>query len=464
MQNFILDFKWTNLASSVLTLRLPLLNKFRRAFLNIDPRTLNPHRASRRNGLPLSPPLTCHDRCVYVQGVFFLLCGYNLHSQTKRQSMFQDINNNNNPFKVGVVATRSLSPTSVLVFVEDSDTNCSDCDHHHDDDTPLPTTTCHLRRMDGGRKTKKRRKMSMTELTETWNDDRCINLRHHLVCNETVRWISTRRQTLEELRIGPLFEDARAVFTMIDTLPSSITHLDLDLRNILHILPDVFSRLFQPDKQHLTSLSIRLFGDRGAAELSKWLSRNPNLRRLDLRENRIGNMGLQALVGSISRSDHHLEVLDLGCNCIVDVTPLAELLQTNTHLTAVDLSHNWIGDDDIDQLCNSLRTNSSLRRLSLTGCHRITDRGITHLVECLREYNTSLHHIHIQTGSKSDAMLHLKLQHWLGQNRCGRSLLKCEDSIRSPLWPLVFQKNNTDPNVLFDMLRGSGTIVFGDLA
>jgi Leucine Rich repeat len=332
---------------------------------------------------------------------------------------------------------RSLSPRSVLHFVDDEE----------------PTAVLRVL----GRKTKR----SPTK-SDGWGG-RSVNLRHHLVCDETIRWISSSRQRLEELRVGPLFESARAVVSIIDTLPVTVTHLDLDLRNVLHILPEVFSRLFQPAKTHLASLSIRLFGDRGAIELSKWLHKNPNLRRLDLRENRIGNEGLYAIVKAISHCDHHLEVLDLGCNCILDIRPLPDFLQRNTHLARLDLSYNWIGDEDVNRLCQGLRMNESLRRLSIMGCHRITNRGVSLLICCLRDKNTSLQQIEVRTCDNSNDELQADLHHLLCLNRAGRGFLRSEDSARSPLWPLIFAKSNAEFTALFHMLRDGGTTFLGDV-
>ena len=337
---------------------------------------------------------------------------------------------------------RSLSPTSVLIFVEDGLQN-----------------KCH--RVVGQKM--KRNEVAFDESTNPW-DDRSINLRHHLVCNETVRWISTKRQRLEALHIGPLFESARAAFAMIDTLPGSVSHLELDLRNVLHILPEVFSRLFQPQKRHLTSLSIRLFGDSGAVELSKWLHKNPNLRRLDLRDNRMGNVGLEALMQSLRKCDHKLEVLDLGCNCILDAEPLSEFLLRNNHLIKLDLSYNWIGNEELNKLCKGLRGNSCLHKLSLTGCQRVTDRGVSLLVECLKDHNTSLQHVDVRNGNESNKELQTQLQHWLVLNRAGRRFIRYEGSTQSPLWSLIFHKNNKDPTVIFAMLKNGGTVVFGDSA
>jgi hypothetical protein len=174
----------------------------------------------------------------------------------------------------------------------------------------------------------------------------------------------------------------------------------------------------------------------------------------------MGNMGLHALVTSISHCNHQLEELDLGCNCILDISSLSNMLQSNIYLTKLDLSCNWIGDGDVAVLCQGLQPNVSLRRLSLTGCQRITEHGVSLLVKCLRDHNASLQHIDVGNGDELQA----KLQHWLDLNRVGRGFLRSEDSPQSPLWPLIFSKNNAKPTMLYHMLKDGGNILFADAA
>ena len=103
-----------------------------------------------------------------------------------------------------------------------------------------------------------------------------LNFRNRLVCKKTVQWLAcsgAARNTdnsssgkssrkLRKLWLGPVFECPQTVLLAISTIPESIIHLDLDLRNALHLLPQVMPLLFK--KTHIQTLSIRFFGNIGA--------------------------------------------------------------------------------------------------------------------------------------------------------------------------------------------------------
>lgn len=288
---------------------------------------------------------------------------------------------------------------------------------------------------------------------------RSMNLRHRLVCDQTVEWLAAEERKLEHLWLGPVFESSRTVLAAIETLPATVTHLDLDLRNALHLLPKVMPLLFR-NKSHLTSLSIRLFGDSGAMELSKWIHLNPNLKRLDLRDNRIGNDGVRAIAQAIVSCKLSLEHLDLSCNCIVDIDPIEELIGSTTSLETLDLSFNWIGSAEVQKLCKGLQVNTSVRSLNLYGCQRIGHVGIAALLKCLKEHNTSLFQIQVQVFDATSTRLHSALLHWQSLNRAGRCLLRQGGSTQSPLWPLFLAKSNNDPTTLFHILQQGGPLLF----
>ena len=68
-----------------------------------------------------------------------------------------------------------------------------------------------------------------------------VNLRHRLVCDEMVEWLAAQSQTalhppVSELWLGPVFESSETVLSAIAMLPPTVTHLDLDLRNALHLV------------------------------------------------------------------------------------------------------------------------------------------------------------------------------------------------------------------------------------
>jgi hypothetical protein len=285
----------------------------------------------------------------------------------------------------------------------------------------------------------------------------CMNLRQRTVCDETVAWLAKDAASLshkiEELWLGPVFESSQTVLTAISTLPTSVTHLDLDLRNALHLLPQAMPLLFS--KTHLTTLSVRLFGDGGAMELAKWIHLNPKLQRLDLRGNRIGSEGARAIVDAILDCGHRLTYLNLSCNCILDGDGIALLLDS-AHLESLDLGFNWMGDGDVQQICQALKQNKSLRELNLFGCQRISDVGIHAMLQCLQQYNTSLRTIQVQAFDGRAARIMDQIHYWLALNRSGRCLLKEDDDVPSGLWPLVFQKSNGQPDSLYYLLRQGG--------
>ena len=281
-----------------------------------------------------------------------------------------------------------------------------------------------------------------------------MNLRDRLVCDKTVAWLAKDSSSrLEELWLGPVFESSGTILSVIDRLPPSVTHLDLDLRNALHLLPEVMPILFS--KTQLTTLSVRLFGDVGAIELAKWIHRNPNLKRLDLRGNRIGSMGARAIANALSQCAHGLSHLNMSCNCILDADMFSHLLATTDNLETLDLGFNWIGNAEILEICKGLKKNRSLRELNVFGCQRISDVGFQSLLDCIQTHNTSIHKIQLQAFGYRASRLKEEINIWLGRNRSGRYLLQQE--VPAGLWPLVFRKIGRQPDALYYLLRQGGS-------
>ena len=301
-------------------------------------------------------------------------------------------------------------------------------------------------------------------------------------------------EIVEELWLGPVFESSQTVLSAISSLPKTVTHLDLDLRNALHLLPQALPLLFS--KHHLKSLSVRVFGDTGAIELSKWMNTNPNLERLDLRGNRIGSLGARTIIDTIiaasSNQQHELSHLNLSCNCILHGDLIGQLLaSTTTSIQTLDLSFNWLGNQEVDDICMGLRNNKSLKVLNLFGCHRINHDGMKTLLHCVQHYNTSIHTINLQTFDDEGKHLVNEINYWLKLNKAGRYLIKEEDSflpsssssssslsssenehqeqvqrscisstnsnrkkgVPSGLWPLALAKTNQDPDSIFYLVR-----------
>ena len=246
-------------------------------------------------------------------------------------------------------------------------------------------------------------------------------------------------------------------------------------------------------KQHLKTLSLRVFGDAGAIELAKWMNQNPNLERLDLRGNRIGSRGVRAIVDAImaskqsgnnvGKSQQNLTHLNLSCNCILHGDKIGDLLAENSTLDTLDLGYNWLGNEEIQDICTGLCKNTNLRELNLYGCHRISHKGMKTILRCLQLHNTSLHKIGLQAFDEEGQRLIGEINYWLKLNRAGRFLIKL--SLPSPslplgegnqssnhhpfqngyraeatigIWPYALAKSNTEPDSLYHLIReGFGT-------
>jgi Ran GTPase-activating protein (RanGAP) involved in mRNA processing and transport len=287
---------------------------------------------------------------------------------------------------------------------------------------------------------------------------------------------------VEELWLGPVFEDSETILSAIRILPSTVKFLDLDLRNALHLLPQALPLLLR--KTHITTLSVRFFGDAGAIELAKWVHLNPNLERLNLQGNRIGSLGARTLVDAIIASGHHrrsLRHLNLSCNCILHGDLIGQLLALSTSLESVDVQFNWLGDQDVVDICQGLRKNKSVRELSLYGCQRITKAGVTTIMKCLEEHNTSLHDVKVQALDDESDTLVQRISYWTDLNKAGRYLIQSspdtlsktksmmtsqfsasstgrqidstDSTIPSGLWPLALEKSKDQPNALYYLLR-----------
>merc|ERR1712157_549391 len=89
-----------------------------------------------------------------------------------------------------------------------------------------------------------------------------------------------------------------------------------------------------------------------------------------------------------------------------------------------DLGYNWLGNQEIQDICTGLRKNTTLRELNLYGCHRISHKGMKTILRCLQLHNTSLHKICLQAFDEEGQQLIEEIDYWLKLNRAGRFLIK----------------------------------------
>jgi Ran GTPase-activating protein (RanGAP) involved in mRNA processing and transport len=146
----------------------------------------------------------------------------------------------------------------------------------------------------------------------------------------------------------------------------------------------------------------------------------------------------------------------------------------------LDLGFNWLGDEEVQDICEGLCKNTALRELNLYGCHRISNKGLKTILRCLKQHNTSLHKIGLQAFDEEGKRIIEEISYWVKLNRAGRYLIKSclapsaisseqdnqsndqqlfvqsGDSVAPApmaLWPRALEKSNKDPDPIYHLVR-----------
>ena len=141
----------------------------------------------------------------------------------------------------------------------------------------------------------------------------------------------------------------------------------------------------------------------GVGELMSGLSYNHTLRDLDLRNNQIGSEGAVA-IATMLKTNRSLESLNIA-RCGIGSSGGVELgaaLERNKTLRYLNLSWNAVGDDGVKGLCVGLKNNSSLEELWLWDDESLGEEGVSLLLKCLEEKNTSLNKLVLSEKFKRD--------------------------------------------------------------
>ena len=129
----------------------------------------------------------------------------------------------------------------------------------------------------------------------------------------------------------------------------------------------------------------------GVGEVISGLSHNHTLRQLNLRWTQIGSAGAVAIATMLKTNRSlkrlYLERCDIGSSGGVE---LGAALERNKTLRCLDLSDNALGDDGVSGLCLGLENNSSLEVLGLCDDKSLGEEGVSLLLKCLEEKNTSV--------------------------------------------------------------------------
>ena len=141
----------------------------------------------------------------------------------------------------------------------------------------------------------------------------------------------------------------------------------------------------------------------GVGEVVSGLSDNHTLRELGLTSNQIGSKGA-VVIATMLKTNSSLEVLDLD-RCSIGSSGGVELgraLERNKTLRVLVLSWNALGDDGVRGLSEGLETNSSLEVLWLNGDESLGEEGVSLLLKCVEEKNTSLKCLYLPVKCKRD--------------------------------------------------------------
>ena len=150
----------------------------------------------------------------------------------------------------------------------------------------------------------------------------------------------------------------------------------------------------------------RLTSD-GVGEVMSGLSHNHTLRELNLSRNQIRSEGYVAMAIMLNRSLERLDLARCGIGSSGGVE-LGAALERNKTLRYLNLSSNALGDDGVRGLCVGLENNSSLEELTLRGDKSLGEEGVSLLLKCLEEKNTSLKGLWLSEKFKRDISSELK--------------------------------------------------------
>ena len=294
-----------------------------------------------------------------------------------------------------------------------------------------------------------------------------LNLRHYSEISETD--VGSLPSYLSHLWIGPSFGLQTSVSAIVASIPVHLQQLDMDL-NRMSFDWDVCISLLQ--RLHkLTKLCLRFIGEEWALAVAQALPHTQSLECLDVRGNRIGDTGLEAIVKAFVDNPTKMSVrhvmLSWNNLTVKGVTALARYLEQDTCvLENLDLSCNTsIGDDSVDELCRALKSNTSLVELNLFCCPNISNAGAAAISECLEQHNTTLQCLNLQACHKLSHDSIQQVQYWTAMNRVGRRIFR-DDTVGDALWADIlarcYRSRPTGTSKRYSSASGSSFISASD--
>ena len=277
-----------------------------------------------------------------------------------------------------------------------------------------------------------------------------VNLRH--LADLSASDLTYLPQDINSLWIGPGFRSS--INDIIRFLPTGLRQLDLDLTAggsgpTLDAYDEQFlmSLLFERAVS-LESLSLRAHGSASVFAVAKNLPNARQLQTLDFRSNHMGDNGVHVLCQSMLTYENNQGVspvqnLIVSWNNVTDVgvSYLCEVLKSKfCQLKTLDLSCNdEISDVGFAKICDALRYNKSLERLTMFSCPQITnarllkDLLVEHDTDSLAAasgtnfYNYTLKYVDLGATRAARTMKDVmeQIKFGLALNREGRLQLRC---------------------------------------
>lgn len=165
------------------------------------------------------------------------------------------------------------------------------------------------------------------------------------------------------------------------------------VRDYISVLSEALEHIKSLKKLNLNAQFIDKHGERNSYTigLAKGLIKNKTLTYLNLSSNNINETGAQALAQALM-TNRTLQTLELsGDNYLssLGIKALANALKVNDSLLTLALESTRMGDDDVTNIAEALRHNTSLRKLNLTRNKGITLVGAKSLALALEQNSNS---------------------------------------------------------------------------
>ena len=168
--------------------------------------------------------------------------------------------------------------------------------------------------------------------------------------------------------------DSKCVLILSEILKTNktIKKLELSFSSLTGVIKQVSDNLFNNKTLEKLWLSdVTDITDEDITHLSTMLSSNTTLKELELINCNITDNGVRYICEGLTKNQT-LTMLRIGYNpqiTSVSTSTIADLIQTTTSLTILDLYNISLNNDDIKTICTSLNKNTTIWRLYLSKQH-----------------------------------------------------------------------------------------------